>query len=126
MPNTSETVNIDLGEVSSSDSKSSLILNINSTGTYHVMYDINDWKNIAAALKSNASIINLATKEQLMMSLHLSLERKELNLSHVLCIGEYVKVSQMVNEEFVKESFLDYKKLFPAYSSNKVFTFFSM
>ena len=119
MPNTSETVSIDLAEISSSDSKSSLILNINSTGTYHVMYDINDWKNIAAALKSNASIINLATKEQLMMSLDLSLRRNEFNHSLVLCIGEYVKVGlgyhniRMRHQKIIKK--------FYTHSSNKIF-----
>ena len=120
MPNTSETVTIDLGEISSSDSKSSVILNINSTGTYHVMYEINDWKNIAAALKSNASIINLATKEQLMMSLDLSLEEKELNLSLVLCIGEYVKVGLGYYNTRMRQ------KKFCTHSSNKIFTFFSI
>lgn len=92
MPNTKREVAHEHQGVTSLDSKSALIVNINHTGMYHVAYDERNWKNIGSVLMANADMIPAATRLQLLWSLQMSLERKEINLSLMLCIGEYLKV----------------------------------
>ena len=92
MHNTSEIVKHDLPGIENTDSKSFALLNINFTGTYHVMYDEKDWKNIGSALRQDPEMFSSATKIQLYWSLQLSAKRNKIKPHVVLCIAEFIKV----------------------------------
>ena len=95
MKNTSETVSMNIQDESKSDEYPVAILNVNFTGTYHVGYDEDEWKRIGRVLIENPSLIPWFNRRQLVFSLENSLRRKEIKPYLILCIGEYIQVSNI-------------------------------
>ena len=92
MKNTKQPVILSLPGIEENDFKSIAILNINYTGTYHVTYEENEWKNIGSVMMENPDILPLVGRYQLFWSLQTSVNRKEIKPYMMLCLGEYLKV----------------------------------